>query len=34
MVDIDGDGIDELLVGSDDFEVRAFRDEDVVVEIA
>lgn len=33
MVDIDGDGIEELLVGSDDFEVRAFKDEDITAEI-
>jgi hypothetical protein len=33
MIDIDGDGIEELLVGSDDFEMRAFKDEDIAAEI-
>ncbi|CAM9465389.1 unnamed protein product, partial [Sphacelaria rigidula] len=33
MVDADGDGHMELLVGSDDFEMRVFRQEEVVSEI-
>ena len=34
LCDVDGDGIAELLVGSDDFEIRAFRHEEVVAEIS
>ncbi|CAN0192742.1 unnamed protein product, partial [Phaeothamnion confervicola] len=31
--DMDGDGVAELVVGSDDFEVRVFKQEEVVLEI-
>ena len=33
LCDVDGDGLFELLVGSDDFEIRVFRSEEVVTEI-
>ena len=32
MVDVNGDGSKELLVGSDDYEIRAFRGEEVINE--
>lgn len=32
--DVDGDGRSELLVGSDDFDIRVFQDEDVVAEVS
>ena len=33
LCDVDGDGLLELLVGSDDFEIRVFRSEEIVTEI-
>jgi Bardet-Biedl syndrome 2 protein len=33
MADVNNDGITELVVGSDDFEIRVFRDEEVLEEI-
>jgi len=32
--DIDNDGTPELIVGSDDFEIRAFKNEEVCHEIS
>ena len=34
VFDVDGDGMDELVVGSDDFEIRTFRSEDVITEVS
>ena len=34
LCDIDGDGLSELLVGSDDFEIRVFRSEEIIAEIS
>lgn len=34
LCDIDGDGQEELLVGSDDFEIRIFRNEDLLSDIS
>ena len=28
--DVDGDGLSELVVGSDDFDIRTFKDEDII----
>ncbi|KIZ00360.1 putative Bardet-Biedl syndrome 2 protein like protein [Monoraphidium neglectum] len=33
LADIDGDGRNELLVGCDDFEIRIFKDEDLILQI-
>lgn len=33
MCDVDGKGRNELLVGSDDFEIRIFQNEEVVSEV-
>lgn len=33
LADVDGDGRNELLVGSDDFEIRVFKNEEVVTEV-
>jgi Bardet-Biedl syndrome 2 protein len=32
LCDVDGDGLPELLVGSDDFEIRAFKNDEVISE--
>lgn len=32
-VDVDGDGHDELLVGSEDYDIRVFKQDDLVQEI-
>ena len=32
LCDVEHDGINELLVGSDDFEIRVFQDEEVISE--
>ena len=34
VFDVDSDGLDELVVGSDDFEIRTYRNEDVIAEVS
>ncbi|KAJ9523265.1 hypothetical protein QJQ45_024047 [Haematococcus lacustris] len=34
LCDVDGDGQPELLVGSDDFDLRVFRNEDILAEVS